>query len=1324
MTSFTWGDPDPATWGEPLPATWGVGPPSAPENLTATAVSDSEIDLSWDNVGAIDGITVYRSRSASANLGDYTQVATLGAVESYSDTGLTNGREFHYRVTATNAVGESDPSNDAFDTTDLTAPDLATDTTTIREVDLSVTLNDNNDEGDVTITRDGTTTVATLTDLQNLTATDTGLLDGTAYDYTATRDTGDATATTPIVSETTILPDEDQPILGNGVLDEVAVDRETAVTNTGDVRYQIRRSEDAPDWETAPSFQQFIGAFDTLTFEFVGLLDGEEYEVRGRTETADATGDFTDPVSIATKFPAITNLAASLDEPTGDVTLTWTDNADNEDGIEVQRRELSTDSGTPSAWQVITTLAPDTEAYTDNVDGGEYEYRLRAFTPYTDSFSDITVTVLRPTQIVAQDNWQVAAPGLIDDETNVKPRIERAAFDVDPVVDTANPFGDYAVFKADDQGGERFDLYVRGERIDIYPPNSTDPRFTGYVVERRENEQAGADVLEVEAYSFDQFLRRNTVTNDQRGNTIAQALADIIQTDTPVTYNAGNVDVGDDQELTRSYQGETVESTLRDLAFKSNNEDFGVNDDLEFFFRERETVHIDRGIDNTQWFNYDIPELGKETINEVEVWFDDGEESVVVDDGTDKLDLQDNLGLPSPGTQRAELNRPLLTDIADAEDVGRKYLAFRNATLSGTVTTFGLYDAEPGDTIDIEIAPRGIDEEFVIAATEYRWGRDETILTIVEKRGDVDDILSELNDSVQRQEMESANRDAPQNRITTTNAAGVVAVDVDADGNTPDGDRFVNDGRRAVRDTWTGEAPPDITTLVVGDDGTGLSRSNTALRNQTNSATVTQALPDAKTVEFTASITQTGVQEVGLEAADGRLITRAVFASPVDLAGDVTVTFTVSNDASVSRGVLTNDGQTAVRDVLADNSPALPNAYAYGDDGTAVSETDSSLGNELVEVSLEEVLIQSEVGAFSNLVPDAPLGTRANGSFETTQINYVEVPTSSDGNTTPISDDRYVDGTGRSLQETGDFIEVDIPVSVDIPSGNVGLQFRDHSAEDNPNITSDGAPPFDVTINGTLVADFTSGGGGFVLGWTDILQTLGTGTVPPDVSAGDTITIRIEATGSPPSGEFWNYVPDVISLYDDRFESELTFDNTVDTAGGNLDGPELYPEAVTQSFTTATTRRNVTEARFDLTANNVSNNFYVELANDGSTFTRINNSATGSVTFASPERDVDTTVQIGRYGGPRNDTPRFGYLGQSIESWELFANPDAVVSDNIGETLARAVVAPDTIVGETIREAGLKSDNTLLTRHEIAEFNVASGTRISSAETTRFTSDN
>jgi len=57
--------------------------------------------------------------------------------------------------------------------------------------------------------------------------------------------------------------------------------------------------------------------------------------------------------------------------------------------------------------------------------------------------------------------------------------------------------------------------------VDINPPDETQTtRFSGFSVEARENDRDGADVLQVEAYSFDQLLRRNTVSNDQSGKTL------------------------------------------------------------------------------------------------------------------------------------------------------------------------------------------------------------------------------------------------------------------------------------------------------------------------------------------------------------------------------------------------------------------------------------------------------------------------------------------------------------------------------------------------------------------------------------------------------------------------------------------------------------------------------------------------------------------------------------------------------------------------------------------------------------------------------------
>jgi len=177
------------------------------------------------------------------------------------------------------------------------------------------------------------------------------------------------------------------------------------------------------------------------------------------------------------------------------------------------------------------------------------------------------------------------------------------------------------------------------------------------------------------------------VSNDQSGKLISDAIQDIVQTDTPVSFNAAKVNVVDDFELRRSLQDERVETALQILSFESGNEGFGVDDTLEFFFRPRERDTVSRGIENTEWFNYDIPERGKEAINEVEVRFDDGNRSVVVDNPSQKLEIQNSLNLPDPATQRARIARPEITNAQDAESEGRRFLKLKNVTLTGTITT-------------------------------------------------------------------------------------------------------------------------------------------------------------------------------------------------------------------------------------------------------------------------------------------------------------------------------------------------------------------------------------------------------------------------------------------------------------------------------------------------------------------------------------------------------------------------------------------------------------------------------------------------------------
>jgi len=197
---------------------------------------------------------------------------------------------------------------------------------------------------------------------------------------------------------------------------------------------------------------------------------------------------------------------------------------------------------------------------------------------------------------------------------------------------------------------------------------------------------------------------------------------------------------------------------------------------------------------------------------------------------------------------------------------------------------------------------------------------------------------------------------------------------------------------------------------------------------------------------------------------------------------------------------------------------------------------------------------------------------------------------------------------------------------------------------------------------------------------------------------------------------------DCVHVYDERYS--YNFDNTVD-ANNALSGPELYPTEQVVALSTVPLQRKTDAAEFTSTWSNTDNDQYIEVSNDGgSNYQRVSNSQSGSVTFASLGDALDTNLSLDRYDDGGSGTPQQGNAGQTVDSWTLFTKPDAVTSDDIGEALARAIVAPGEITGDTVREAGLKNGSTLLTRHILAEFTVLQDQRLASSETTRFTSDN
>lgn len=86
-------------------ATTLLSPPAAPDNLSVTATQDHEIDLSWtDHSNNESGFYIERSLDGTI----WSQIDSVAAnMTSYSDTGLTGGKTYFYRVRAYNAGGTS-----------------------------------------------------------------------------------------------------------------------------------------------------------------------------------------------------------------------------------------------------------------------------------------------------------------------------------------------------------------------------------------------------------------------------------------------------------------------------------------------------------------------------------------------------------------------------------------------------------------------------------------------------------------------------------------------------------------------------------------------------------------------------------------------------------------------------------------------------------------------------------------------------------------------------------------------------------------------------------------------------------------------------------------------------------------------------------------------------------------------------------------------------------------------------------------------------------------------------------------------------------------
>src|SRR4030042_811203 len=159
-----------------------TAPPSVPTGLTATAVSTSQINLSWnastDNVG-VTGYMVYREGAFLKSV----------ATTSTSDTGLSPSTPYCYRVSAYDAAGNGSAQSTQACATTQTPPDTAPPSvptgltaTAVSTSQINLSWNASTDNVGVTgymVYREG----AFLKSVATTSTSDTGLSPSTPYCY-------------------------------------------------------------------------------------------------------------------------------------------------------------------------------------------------------------------------------------------------------------------------------------------------------------------------------------------------------------------------------------------------------------------------------------------------------------------------------------------------------------------------------------------------------------------------------------------------------------------------------------------------------------------------------------------------------------------------------------------------------------------------------------------------------------------------------------------------------------------------------------------------------------------------------------------------------------------------------------------------------------------------------------------------------------------------------------------------------------------------------------------------------------------------------------
>jgi fibronectin type 3 domain-containing protein len=413
----------------------GPTPPAAPSALAATTMATNQIRINWtDNATNETGFKIERKTGSG---GTYAQIATVGPnATAYTNSGLLANTQYYYRVRATNSAGDSAFSAEANATTFPFPPaapsGLSATPASSSQVNLSWTDNANNEIGFEVERKTGAggtyayvvgtgVNVTSVADSSGLTANTTyyyrvranNLGGNSAYSAEVSVTTlGSGTGTglvgeyfnntsltgSPVLTRTDTVVDfnwgtgsphasvtaDNFSVRWTGKVQPLFSENYTFYTYNDDgARLWVNGVQLVNDWTGHPA-TEFSGS--------ISLTGGQQYDIV--LEYFEGGGDAVARLSWSSastakavipqsqlyapsppSAPAAPSGLAASAVSSGQINLTWTDNANNETQFKVERK-----TGAGGNYAQIATPAANSTSFSDTTVSANttYYYRVRA----------------------------------------------------------------------------------------------------------------------------------------------------------------------------------------------------------------------------------------------------------------------------------------------------------------------------------------------------------------------------------------------------------------------------------------------------------------------------------------------------------------------------------------------------------------------------------------------------------------------------------------------------------------------------------------------------------------------------------------------------------------------------------------------------------------------------------------------------------------------------------------------------------------------------------------------------------------------------------